>query len=114
MQPGETTGLAFVSLVFLAAVVIVLMLRRLTLEVKLLLLGLFTAVLAVWFGILVESMTLQGGIAIPHAALTVGTAPPAGLMRIAVILVLGGLAVGLRARCRAAPAATPNRENPSS
>lgn len=96
MEPGPTLGI--LALVTIAYLVLVFLILRQTqaLEMKLLVLGLVTALLAVWCGQLT-------GLA--RATVTVGPEPAGGVFiggeaagalgRIAFLLILGSIAVGI-------------------
>ncbi len=92
MPPHETMGtnvLVYVLLSLAAALVVLLTVwRARSVEGKLILLGLIVSVAAVGYGSLLSN----------------GPVTSAVLMRIGLILVLGGLAVGVLSCCRGTPA----------
>lgn len=94
-RPELIIGLAFISIIYL--VLVYVMCRRIShLEVKLISLGLLTALLAVWCGMLMGqanvSLQTQPG---EMAQMTIGVEVAGILGRIAVLLVLGGFAVSI-------------------
>jgi peptidoglycan/LPS O-acetylase OafA/YrhL len=100
-RPEELIALLFVSVIFLATIVFFFWLLR-ALELKLVTLGVVTGLLAVWCGQLTS-----GGervVIVSQAAAALG--------RIAFVLVLGGVAVGVLDRC-AAPSVPSSPEETS-
>jgi hypothetical protein len=87
IDPGIVfPSFAFITIVYLVLAFLVAW-RIAALDVKLIMLGLLTGVIATWCGLLVEEgISVQAG----QVGLTVGTAAILG--RLAVLLVLGGLA----------------------
>ena len=98
IRPEELVVLFFVSIVYLGFVFLCLA-RIAALEVKLLVLGLLTALLAVWCS-QVAGGELRGIVA-GQGAGTLG--------RIALVMVLGGVALSLMSRWHP-PAAPPSSE----
>lgn len=109
LRPDD--ALAFLAAVSVAYLILVLLIFRRTqlLETRLLLLGLVTALLSLWYGQLaIQCASVQVG---PGAGAGVffGGDVAGSLGRIALLLVLGGVAVSLLNRCDNT-VASPNRE----
>jgi len=85
---GDTPAYIFLSLAF-ALVVLLTVWRARSVEGRLILLGLIVSVAGVGYGSLMST----------------GAAMALVLMRIGLIFVLGGLAVGILSHCRGTPAA---------
>jgi hypothetical protein len=96
IQPDVAVGiLGFVSVLYLFLVLFLLWLMR-SVELKLLAVGLLTAVLAVWCGTLGAEgggYQVSGGPAGGGGRVVLGGDAPGALGRIALVLVLGGVAV---------------------
>ena len=93
-------ALTFVSILYVALVLLVLWLAR-AVEFKLLALGLLTGVLSVWIGALFggESVSIQAqGATHGSSGLSFVGGAAAPLGRIAVLLILGGLVAIFRNR----------------
>jgi hypothetical protein len=101
IRPEEIIVLFFVSVSYLGLVFLCLA-RIPRFEVKLIALGLLTALVAVWCGQLAGG-ELRGVV----AAQGTGT-----LGRIAFVLVLGGVAVGVLSRCNDPSAPSNSEETP--
>jgi hypothetical protein len=102
ISPGDVLPtLGVLTALFVLLVLLLLLLVR-PLELKLITVGLLTAVLSAWFA----QMPVEGGATVqvgPAPAAAVGRVVVGGeaagtLGRVAVLLILGGLAVGLLTR----------------
>lgn len=114
----QVVGFSFLAVISIAYLLLAFLTvwRAGSLEVKLIVLGLLTGVLAVWCGMLpvgeavnLSRRTGQPGEAVWAVSGTRGGETPG---RIAVLLILGGLAVGLWSRWTQ-PAALATREEVS-
>jgi hypothetical protein len=91
------TGWFFVSLAALAALFLVLR-SRAALSARLIGLGVVLAIAAAWYGLLIN-LPFRDSIRTNMPGVTVGNPSLAeGLLRLAAILVLGGVVVGLLIR----------------
>jgi hypothetical protein len=108
-------GLFFLGVVSVAYLLLVLISLRGTkpLELKLLWLGLLTAIVAVWCVQLAgepgASVQVRAGPRGEGGQVFVGSEAAGTLGRIALVLILGGIAVSVLSR-RDYPSASPNRE----
>jgi hypothetical protein len=114
IQPEVAVGVfGFLSFLYLFLVLFLLWLMR-SVELKLLAVGLLTALLAVWCGPLgAEGAGLQvsGGPAGGGGRVVVGSDAAGTLGRIALVLVLGGVAVIVFNRLGYAPAPLRSEES---
>jgi hypothetical protein len=90
--------LGFVSIIFLAFVIFFLWLLQ-SLEMKLLALGLLTALLGVWCGQAGGSVHVGPGMAAEAGRFILGGETAASLGRIAFLLVLSAIALIILGRC---------------
>ncbi len=116
LRPDEALPVLFVASVAYIVLAIFLFRSGLALESKLVALGLLTAVLAMWSVELAStpgaSVQVRAGAAVEAGQVVVGNDAAGPLGRIAVLQVLGGIAIGVLGRCHS-PSTPINREEAS-